>query len=162
MFLYTLNVKRVIYFFVVLIIVLLGGVCLYTYADDEIQSTEEEKKYIKWVDFNIPYEALEKAMNIDIKSQKDEVKLSWIEILSHLSTKYGGDYKRYKAKDMDDIVVKMKEGKSSEECPADPSFRHLDRRDGRHGCYACLRCLQHTKSLRQTQEICRILSKVSP
>ena len=69
-----LNIKKIIYFFIILIIVFLGGVCLYTYADDEIQTTEE-KKYIKWVDFNIPYEALEKAMNIDIKSQKDEVKL---------------------------------------------------------------------------------------
>jgi len=110
-----MNIKKIIYFFIILIIVLLCGVCLYTYADDEIQSTEEEKKYIKWVDFNIPYEALEKAMNIDIKSQKEEVKLNWIEILSHLSTKYGGEYKRYKAKDMDDIVAKLKEGKTAEE-----------------------------------------------
>ena len=109
------NIKKIIYFFVILIIVLLGGVCIYTYADDEIQFSEEEKKYIKWVDFNIPYEALEKAMNIDIKSQKEEVKLNWIDILSHLSTKYGGDYKRYKAKDMDDIVAKIKEGKTAKE-----------------------------------------------
>jgi len=110
------NIRKIIYFIFILIIILLGGVCIYTYADDEIQSAaEEEKKYIKWVDFNIPYEVLEKAMNIDIKSQKDEMKLSWIEILSHLSTKYGGDYKRYKAKDMDDIVAKIKEGKTAEE-----------------------------------------------
>ena len=43
--------------------------------------TEEKKEFIKYVEFNVTYAALEKALRIDIKSQHEEnaeVKISWI------------------------------------------------------------------------------------
>ncbi len=45
---------------------------------------------------------------MDIASQKEEKKLDWIEILSYLAAKYGGDFKRYKSNDMDVLVSKLK------------------------------------------------------
>ena len=73
-------------------------------------SAEENKKFIKYVEFNPCFEALEKAMNLDIKShnENDEIKIDWIEILAYLGTKYGGDFKKYKSSDIDNFVNKTK------------------------------------------------------
>ena len=53
-------------------------------------ASPEKKDYIKWVDFDIPYEALKKALDIDIKSAKEGKRIDWVEMLAYLGTKYGG------------------------------------------------------------------------
>lgn len=45
--------------------------------------------YIKWVDFDIPTNALQTAMEIDIDSQGEEKPLDWVEILAVAATKNG-------------------------------------------------------------------------
>lgn len=76
---------------------------------------QTERSFIKWVDFNVPYAAMERALKYDIESYKSTVKIDWIEILAYLSAKYGGNYSKYTAKDMDKLVGKLKEGKSMQE-----------------------------------------------
>ena len=44
---------------------------------------------LKWVDFNVPVEALETAMKLDLASQGKEVELDWVEILAYGATKNG-------------------------------------------------------------------------
>ena len=45
--------------------------------EESEESAEEEKKaLIKWVDFNVPCEALQKAISLDILSQEKEIKLT--------------------------------------------------------------------------------------
>lgn len=66
-----------------------------------------EKTFIKWVEFNVTCEALDQAYQYDVNSRSEEVKLNWIELLSYLGAKYGGDFKRYKDKDMDSLVSKL-------------------------------------------------------
>ncbi len=73
-----------------------------------VQTEKTSGDFIKYVEFNVPYIALKKALNLDIASQKEEKKLDWIEILSYLAAKYGGDFKRYKSNDMDVLVSKLK------------------------------------------------------
>lgn len=81
--------------------------------DTKVFAREDEKKdFIKYAEFNVPYEALEKAMNYDIKSQQEDVKINWIEVLAYLGAKYGGEFKSYKEKDMDEIVSKLKDGET--------------------------------------------------
>jgi murein DD-endopeptidase MepM/ murein hydrolase activator NlpD len=46
--------------------------------------------YIKWVDFDVPTEALETAMELDIDSQGTEKPLRWTEILALAATHNGG------------------------------------------------------------------------
>ncbi len=72
------------------------------------QAQEAKSDYIKYVEFNVPYLALQKALQIDISSHKQEKKLSWIEILAYLGAKYGGDFSSYKSNDMDVLVSKLK------------------------------------------------------
>ncbi|MGB4438932.1 MAG: M23 family metallopeptidase [Sedimentibacter sp.] len=85
-------------------------------------SADEEKSFIKWVDFRVSYNAMDKAMKADINSIDDEVKLSWIEILSYLGTRYGGNFARYKAKDMDTLINKLKNGESIESLTKDLKY----------------------------------------
>ncbi len=66
--------------------------------------TEEtnEKKFIKWVDFNVCYEALNDSLAIDIQSHTDEntASYSWIDLLAYLAAQYGGDFSHYKKSDL--------------------------------------------------------------
>lgn len=45
---------------------------------------------IKWVDFNVPYESLKYAMDVDISSFDQEKHLSWINILALAACRTGG------------------------------------------------------------------------
>jgi len=78
-------------------------------------SEEGEKKYIKWVDFNVPYKVLEATLNLDVKSYGTETRLNWIELLAFLASKYGGNFKRYKKADLDNVVEELKTGKTMTE-----------------------------------------------
>ncbi|HHT98285.1 MAG TPA: M23 family metallopeptidase [Clostridiales bacterium] len=69
---------------------------------------EKEKDYIKWVDFKITSTALDKAYRYDIESYNTEIKLNWIELLSYLGAKYGGDFSKFKEKDLNNLVESLK------------------------------------------------------
>lgn len=77
--------------------------------------TEGQKKFIKWVEFNASYEAMEKALTLDVKSHNKEVRLNWVELLAYLATKYGGNFKKYKSKDMDELVARLNKGQTMEQ-----------------------------------------------
>lgn len=66
--------------------------------------------YIKYMEFNVTYDALEKAMNYDIESQNEKIKIDWVEVLAYLGAKYGGDFSSYKASHMDELVERLKNG----------------------------------------------------
>lgn len=72
----------------------------------------KSEEHIKWVDFNIPYAALDKAMQMDIQSYEAEVHLDWTELLAYLGTQYGGNFKKYKAQDLDILAEKLNSGES--------------------------------------------------
>lgn len=56
-------------------------------------SSEKDKKdYIKWVDFNVPYEALCVAYDLDVESHKTKVPIHWIELLAYTAAKNGGNF----------------------------------------------------------------------
>ena len=71
--------------------------------------------YLKWVEFGVPYDILKKTIELDIKSQNEEIKLDFIEILAYLSAKNGGNYKNHKADTLNNLVKQLKEGKKMNE-----------------------------------------------
>ncbi len=79
------------------------------YAD-----AHEHGGFIKYAKFTPTYEVLEKSMLEDIKSQSEDKQISWIDILAILSTKYGGDFKKYSINDMNAVVKRLKSGESAE------------------------------------------------
>lgn len=94
---------------IILCIVISSAFFLTSFANQE---ESENKKYIKWVDFNVTLELLEKTSKLDIDSHNnnEEIKLNWIELLSYLASKYGGNFNSFKQKDLDDIVQRLKNG----------------------------------------------------
>lgn len=71
-----------------------------------VTQTEEAatEKYIKWVDFSVNYRALSDTMELDISTYGSEKHLSWIDTLSFLACKNGGDWSSYKRSQLDSLV----------------------------------------------------------
>ena len=69
----------------------------------EAESATSES-YIKWVDFSPTYSALSDAMELDISTYKTQRHLSWIDTLSCLACKNGGNFSGYKRSQLDKLV----------------------------------------------------------
>ena len=98
----------------VIVILMLSIAVLFSFSalavkEIDIQ-TASQSKFIKWMSFDIPDNALEKAMNLDVKSYGTACHINWVEILAYLGAKYGGNWKQYKAADMDAVVKKLQNG----------------------------------------------------
>lgn len=65
---------------------------------------------LKWVDFDVTYEALKKAMELDIETYEQEIHASWIDSLAYLGAKYGGDFSQYQQEDLDQFMENLKKG----------------------------------------------------
>lgn len=86
------------------------------------EEKKEEKKYIKWVDFSVTNEAMTKAFRLDMDTCQAELHFNWIELLAYLGAKYGGDFSRYKASDMDALTQKLTEGSTMDELTKDMGY----------------------------------------
>ena len=125
-----LNLKIALTLVIILILVisLLFGFLLAqnTKNDTTIATSnlEVNNDYIKWVDFKITYEALDKTSKLDINSHinDEEIKYNWIELLAYLACKNGGDFKKFKQTDLDTLVEKIKSGHSIEELTKDMKY----------------------------------------
>lgn len=96
-------------------------------ANDPVTVFNEDEKnndYIKYVEFKVPYCALEKALELDIDTHNTnkDVKINWIELLACLAAKKGGDFSCYKDSDVDAIVNDLNSGKSMEQMTSKLKF----------------------------------------
>ena len=73
---------------------------------------EKEKDFIRWVDFTVPAEVMEKAFRLDINTCQAPVHLDWIELLAFLGARYGGDFSRFRQADLDFLAEALKNGTS--------------------------------------------------
>lgn len=102
-------------------ILVLGGMWRFksekqvTTQTENTNSSTEEKNYIKWVEFNVTCEAMKKAYQYDLDTHDEEVHLNWVSLLAYLGTKYGGDFKKYKEKDIDEAAKLLMSGEKTEE-----------------------------------------------
>ena len=83
---------------------------------------EEQKKYIKWVDFTVTKDAMYKAFRYDVDTCQKEIHFNWIELLAYLGAKYGGDFSRYRAVDMEKLVSRLQDGQTMEELTGDMKY----------------------------------------
>lgn len=72
--------------------------------------------YIKWVDFNVSYEAMDKALALDIRSQEQDMPVSWITLLALAACRTGG---KVTAKSVETAWKDLQTGKSPEELLGD-------------------------------------------
>lgn len=95
---------------------------LATHATTSPDAVTSQKDYIKWVDFGITSDALSDAYTYDVNTHGTKLPLSWIELLSYLGAKNGGNFKDYKSSQMDELASQLKEGKSIEELTKDLKY----------------------------------------
>lgn len=76
------------------------------------KKVKDANKPIKWVEFNVPYEVMKRAMDIDIETYDENIHINWVDILAYLGARYGGNFQNYQDEHMDEFVDKIKKGKS--------------------------------------------------
>ena len=78
-------------------------------------SADAEKKYIRWIDFDVTSQALTDAVRFDVESYGGESHVDHVTLLSLLAVKYGGSFKGYKKADMQKLYDALRDGKKPEE-----------------------------------------------
>lgn len=78
----------------------------------------ESRDFIRWVDFEVTKEAMERAFRYDVDTCQSEIHLNWIELLAYLGARYGGDFSKYKASDMKAAADRILAGETLEEMTA--------------------------------------------
>ena len=90
----------------------------------EKEGMHEEKKYIKWVEFNLSLKAMQKCSELDINSHvnNEKVKYNWVELISYLACKYGNNFNKFKQKDLDELVQKLQSGSTMKDLTKDLKY----------------------------------------
>ncbi len=83
---------------------------------------DAEKKYIKWVDFDVTSEAMKQAFRYDVDTVQSDIHLDWISLLAYLGARYGGDFSKYSSKDMAAIADRLLAGESMDDITADMKY----------------------------------------
>lgn len=68
------------------------GISLYENTRQGAAVSQVGEDFIKWVDFNVSKEAMQKACRMDIESYGSEVHLDWITLLSYAAVRGGGEF----------------------------------------------------------------------
>ncbi len=82
-------------------------------TDTGAQETEEEKDYIRWVEFGVTCEAMKQAYQYDLDTYGKEMHLNWVELLAILGAKYGGDFSGYKEQDLSGVAEILTKGEKT-------------------------------------------------
>ncbi len=99
-----------------IMVLLLAGVCLSLFLHRKNTQTVEtlaDGETIKWVDFNVSYEALCNAYEADISTYQEEHHIDWIELLAYLAAKNGGKLEGGMASEIEKISEKVKCGETT-------------------------------------------------
>ena len=75
----------------------------------------DDSEYIKWVDFNISYEALCTAYDMDVNTYDSDVHLNWIELLAYTGTKGGGSFDKTSISRMEKLAKELCNGETTME-----------------------------------------------
>ena len=60
------------------------------------EETEEEKDFIRWVDFKVTCEAMDLAYDYEMETRQGETPLNWISLLAYAGAKTGGEFQNWK------------------------------------------------------------------
>lgn len=103
-------------------VLLLAGLLIGVWGALFRAEAETDKDFIRYAEFNVPYEALQTAMQADLDS---EGAVDWVDALAWLSAKYGGEWSRYKAADLAAVLEKLAAGEALEEIQYYSYFREV-------------------------------------
>lgn len=87
-------------FLEVICICMIGGVLFQQRSYRAVSAVESEQSFIKWVDFDVSYEALCAAYQWDVDTYGTEHHINWVELLACLAAKNGGSFKKGTVKEL--------------------------------------------------------------
>lgn len=111
--------------FAVMAVLFVATSFLYAYQGNDVRrvNAAQGNSFIKWVEFHVPYEALDYAMKQDIKSHTEgDGSVSWIPLLACQAAKTGGKFSGYKNSQLEEILKKRKDGQTMEELTKDLKY----------------------------------------
>jgi murein DD-endopeptidase MepM/ murein hydrolase activator NlpD len=73
---------------------------------------------IRWVDYNVPLEALKKAAALDVDSHGSGAELRFTELLAYLAAKNGNDFSGYRDAQLDALAARVRAGETMEQITA--------------------------------------------
>ena len=80
----------------------------YTFSTSSTNNVSvNSQEFIKWVEFNASYEALNAAYEMDVSTYDSELHLNWIELLAYIATKNGGNFPKSAVSDLIDLKSKL-------------------------------------------------------
>ncbi|MDK2808996.1 MAG: peptidoglycan LD-endopeptidase LytH [Clostridiales bacterium] len=71
------------------------------------------QEYIKWVDFTITLEALNKAYKMDVETFGTKTHLSWIDLLAYVAAKNGGKFGKSSINELEKVGKRLLEGETT-------------------------------------------------
>lgn len=121
---YRFNYKFISIILCIILVMSLSIAIFYSFAEDAENTGSEEKKFIKWVDFNVTSEALKLTSKLDIDSHNNnsEIKFNWIELLAYLASENGGNFKNFKKSQLDSLVSKLENGATISDLTSNMKF----------------------------------------
>lgn len=84
----------------------------------------KEKNFIKWAQFDVPYDALYRTMNADVQTYGTTQHISWIEALTLMAVKYYGNWKKYKSTDLNAILDGLRSGYQYEKLKENKNYSY--------------------------------------
>ncbi len=80
---------------------------------EEKEPAEEKQDFIKWVDFDVDTEALDKAYQIDIETYEEEIHIPWTTLLAYTATRTGGKISAKDCKIIEETASQLKNGEKT-------------------------------------------------
>lgn len=79
---------------------------------DSAEDSNESKETIKWVDFQVSYDALCLAYEWDVETHGTEHEVHWIDLLAYTAAKTGGAFDKGALATLDDVAKKLSCGET--------------------------------------------------
>ena len=96
------------------ICILIAGGLLWQQTASRTASAEvSEQDFIKWVDFDVSYEALCAAYQWDVDTYGTEHHVDWVKLLSYLAAKNGGSFSSRSVKEIASVAGKLSAGETT-------------------------------------------------
>lgn len=94
-----------------LFIVILSGKKEELFLEKKVKTTSDE--VIKWVDFDVSCEALQRAYELDVETHESEIPLNWIELLAYVATIEGGKVESSDVSQIEAIAEQLRNKETS-------------------------------------------------
>lgn len=88
---------------------------LLTEVSGSVVQEEDEEDYIKWVDFRVTKEAMERALSYDVESYGTACHIDWIALLAYAGCYGGGEFNKKSMEYIDQAAQALTDGQSVEE-----------------------------------------------